>query len=163
MRLIILNGPSGVGKTTVARLLSQKSESSVCIHGDVLREMIVSRDGSEDGRLGYRNGALLVNNFKDASYDLIVFDYIFPSNEHLEFFIGLLQDFSSAFIFTLWAAERVVQGRRRERDRDDRRFSVADSYDELQSNLQDFKTVIETDDLSPEQIADDIWDRVHMK
>jgi len=162
MCVIILNGPAGVGKTTVAKLLAQKSKSSICIHGDSLRGMIMSRSGSEEGRLGYRNGAMLIDNFKRAGYDLVIFDYIFPSSEHVTFFLSLLRDASLVSVFTLWAEEKTVHDRRRGRNREDVRCSVVDSYRELQSNLHEFKMIIETDDRSPEQVSDDIWNRMHV-
>ena len=57
-RLILLNGPAGVGKTTVGRLLAGLVPNGACIHGDSLKDFVVSRvEGAVGGGLGYVNGA----------------------------------------------------------------------------------------------------------
>jgi predicted ABC-type ATPase len=43
-RVVINNGPSGVGKTTIGRLLAARVTNGVCIHGDALAGFIVARD-----------------------------------------------------------------------------------------------------------------------
>ena len=42
-RVVIVNGPAGVGKTTIGRLLAARAANGVCIHGDALADFIVTR------------------------------------------------------------------------------------------------------------------------
>lgn len=45
----MLNGPSGVGKSTIARLLAGRVANGACIHGDALADFIVTRAGEGFG------------------------------------------------------------------------------------------------------------------
>lgn len=40
--LFVISGVSAAGKSTVARLLAERFERSVCVPGDAIREMVVS-------------------------------------------------------------------------------------------------------------------------
>ena len=52
-RVVLLNGPAGVGKTTVGIALASLVPNGPCIHGDQLRSFIVTRvDGTVEGGLG---------------------------------------------------------------------------------------------------------------
>ena len=84
-RIIILNGPAGVGKTTISKLLANTSENSVCISGDELKNFIINKTTSVQERLGYKNGATLIDNFVEAGYELIIFEYVFPNQEHIDY------------------------------------------------------------------------------
>ena len=73
-RVVIVNGPAGVGKTTTARSLAALARSAACVHGDDLRGFIVRRDAPVATGLGYRNGATVAGNFIAGGYDLVVLD-----------------------------------------------------------------------------------------
>jgi MoxR-like ATPase len=42
--VVLLNGPAGVGKTTVGRRLAASARNGVCVHGDDLRRFVVTRE-----------------------------------------------------------------------------------------------------------------------
>jgi hypothetical protein len=62
-RVVILNGPAGVGKTTTGRALAAMARSAACVHGDDLKGFIVRRDAPVATGLGYRNGATVAADF----------------------------------------------------------------------------------------------------
>ena len=85
--VIILRGGTGVGKTTIAKLLAQKLKRSVHVEQDILRYMIVnglvaSRTSLQPGanpkeyqrqcRLGDKNTIDLTKNFLKAGFNVII-------------------------------------------------------------------------------------------
>ena len=83
----MINGPAGVGKTTISRKLATFGENSACIHGDDFKGYIINRnmEAVETG-LGYKNGATVASNFVNGGYDLVIFDYVFEDASHLPTF-----------------------------------------------------------------------------
>lgn len=84
---IFLRGGTGVGKTTIAKLLAKKIDKSVHLEQDILRYMIVnglvaSRTGLPPGefpeeyrrqcKLADENTYDLINNFTNAGFNVIV-------------------------------------------------------------------------------------------
>lgn len=144
-RVVVLNGPAGVGKTTVARLLAARAANGVCIHGDALAGFIVSRrDGDVRLGLGYESGGLLASNYVDAGYDLVVFEYCFERGDHIQRFLSFYTGAATVSVFTLWAPLEVVQqreaqrsGRRRLEDR------VRECYETMAANLSDLGEAVE--------------------
>ena len=62
-RIVILNGPAGVAKTTVGPLLAEYGPSAACIHGDDFRWYVVKRDQSRvQTGLGYKNGPTVASD-----------------------------------------------------------------------------------------------------
>jgi hypothetical protein len=54
-RVVIVNGPASVGKTTTSRALAAIGRTGACVHGDDLKSFIVRRDNPVATGLGYRN------------------------------------------------------------------------------------------------------------
>jgi chloramphenicol 3-O-phosphotransferase len=146
-RVIVLNGPAGVGKTTTARALAKSVDNGACIHGDDLRDFIVTRrEGSVRGGLGYRNGATIAANFIDAGYDLVVFEYVFESPAACEQFAAAYLCDAPVHFFTLWAPLEVVC--RRERSRSGREplgKRLQECYRAIDRHLDELGQVIHTD------------------
>lgn len=115
-RVVILNGPAGVGKTTVGRLLAARAENGVCIDGDALAGFIVTRTpGAVREGLSYENGATIAANYVRAGYDLVVFEYCFEERGHVKRFLDAYAAAAPVFLFTLWAPLVVVEERERAR------------------------------------------------
>src|SRR3712207_3602106 len=58
--VVLVNGPPGVGKTTVGRLLAETARNGVCIHGDDLKRFVVAREeGTVEGGLASVGAAAL--------------------------------------------------------------------------------------------------------
>jgi predicted ABC-type ATPase len=115
-RVVILNGPAGVGKSTVGRLLAGRVANGVCIEGDALAGFVVNRSpGSVQQGLGYENGATIAANYIRGGYDLVVFEYCFEERRHVERFLDAYTAPAPVFLFTLWAPLAVVEERERAR------------------------------------------------
>lgn len=144
-RVVIVNGPAGVGKTTVARLLAARAANGVCIHGDALADFIVTRvDDAVEAGLGYANGATLAANYIRAGYELVVFEYVFEKPANVRRFVDTYDAAAPVSVFTLWAPLDVVVDR--EQTRVGRRplgDRVEACYGSMESNLAELGQVVE--------------------
>jgi ABC-type transport system involved in cytochrome c biogenesis ATPase subunit len=53
-QVVVLNGPAGVGKTTVGRRLAGTARNGACVHGDDLKRFVVAREpGTVEQGLSY--------------------------------------------------------------------------------------------------------------
>lgn len=139
-RVVILNGPSGVGKTTIGRLLAGRASNGVCIHGDALAGFIVRRESDAVERgLGYVNGATIASNFVRAGYGLVVFEYVFEGASHVQRFLDAYDAAAPVHLFTLWVELAVVQARGRERSGD----RVVACHEAIGANLGELGFVVE--------------------
>jgi len=157
-RVILLNGPPGVGKTTVGRMLAGLAGNGACIHGDCLKHFVVSRsEGAVTGGLGYINGATVSANFIAAGYDLVVFEFVFERLSHVERFLSAFHAPVPVHLFTLWAPLETVlareQGRPNRAPLGDR---VAACYETMARNLDALGARIETATIAPAVIAQTI-------
>jgi len=111
-KIIIINGPSGVGKSTVSHIFSRDIRKGVHIDVDILRHLVANHRLTHDQvRLAYRNAAALANNFLAAGYTVIV-DGVFPKGEDLVAFRRALRRPGAAvYVYTLSGKLPVLQQR----------------------------------------------------
>ena len=158
-RVVLLNGPPGVGKTTVGRALAGLARNGACIHGDCLKHFVVTRaEGTVQGGLGYVNGATVAANFVAAGYDLVVFEFVFEQPEHFDRFLMAFDAPVPVYLFTLWAPLEVVLERERMRPGRERLGERAVAcHQAIQANLPRLGQRIDTAGVSPEAIARKIY------
>jgi chloramphenicol 3-O-phosphotransferase len=144
-RVVLVNGPAGVGKTTVGRAMAATVRNGICIHGDDLKHFVVSRKpGTVEGGLTYVGGASLADLFLDAGYELIVFEFVFPGRRHVARFRDALRASVPVHLLTLWAPLATVT--RREAGRQNRERlggRMAECWHELAAGLDELGAVID--------------------
>ncbi|HEY3764398.1 MAG TPA: DNA repair protein RecO [Gaiellales bacterium] len=153
-RVVVVNGPAGVGKTTVGRLLAGRSANGACIEGDALAGFIVTRErGAVAQGLGYEHGATLASNFVGAGYELVVFEYCFEEGAQVQRFLRAYTAAAPVFVFTLWAPLPVVLERERTRaERPRLGDRVVECYRSMERGLTELGQVIESTD-APAAVA----------
>lgn len=85
MKLTIVTGPAGVGKSTISKLIAEKSLKSCLIEGDDIYNLIVGGYVSpwKKGNfldLFWKNVFSLIQNSLDAGFD-VVFNYIISKSD----------------------------------------------------------------------------------
>jgi chloramphenicol 3-O-phosphotransferase len=144
-RVVLLNGPAGVGKTIVGRRLAATARNGVCIHGDDIKHFVVNREpGTVLNGMTYAAGAVLANLYLDAGYELVVFEFVFNNRLDVTRFQDQLSANVPVHLLTLWAPLQTVQEREAVRpDRERLGQRVAECWHELHANLDELGTVID--------------------
>ncbi len=170
--IILINGPLGSGKTTVARAVLYRLERGVMLDGDAAGE-IHPFEIHNAGRVQhlYSTLAMLVAwHQQEAGYQHFVINYVFERPRTLTRLLTSLRPLDpDIHIFRLRASADTLQERIRQRGCNKNAKELAW---ELQRGpellrIQDANgpgdslgIVIETDDLSPEQVADAILQQI---
>lgn len=162
VEVVVLNGPPGVGKTTVGRRLAGAVGDGVCIHGDALRDFLVTSSPGRPRGLSYVAAAALTGVYAAAGYGRVVADYVMEDPSHMDRFRDALPAglAGSARLFTLWAPLPVVTAREAARPGRDRLGTrVTDCWSTIQANLHQLGTVIDAD-RPLEAVLADLEDRL---
>jgi chloramphenicol 3-O-phosphotransferase len=152
--IILLNGPAGVGKSSVAAHLAVLAPGSVSIRGDDLRAFAPADARTHLGPGStYRAGATLAAAYLDMGAPRVIFEYVFEGPSQVELFRRAVPSLP-VYLFTLWAPLEVIQAREEQRP-NRRRLGgrVEGCYRALEANLEQLGVVVPTTDLSPEQVA----------
>jgi predicted kinase len=162
--VIVLNGPAGVGKSTVSQHLRELVPGTVAISGDALRSFVPgnARDFLGGGST-YRAAAALTNAYLAMAAPRIVFDYVFSHPAHIEYYCKALGRTDVAiYLFTLWAPLELVVARELARPGRDRLAPavVHECHAEIAENLERLGHVIENIDRDACDVAGAIHDLV---
>jgi predicted kinase len=148
-RIIIVNGPSGVGKSTISNILSREVKRGVHIDVDILRHLVANyRLTHEQVHLAYRNAASLANNFLDAGYTVIV-DGVFPTGHDLRGFCQMLKaQRIRVYVYTLSGKLPVLLQREAMKvGSHSRRLKVKELYQKMEKEADRLGVKIDTTDL----------------
>lgn len=152
--LVVVNGPPGVGKTTVSRLLARHLEGTVCIQGDALRAFSPPTPRAHLGRGStYRAAAALACAYLRMGAPRVIFDYCFLRPAHVAYLVENLDNTRVEF-FTLWASLPTVKAREQRRcGRSPLGAAVDECHAEIQRHLSDLGEVLDARE-PPEVIAE---------
>ena len=110
--IVIINGPSGVGKSTASHILSRGLRK--CAHVDVglLQHFIpASTTHPAHVKLALLNASAVTNNFLAAGYRVIV-DGVFATGAHVRQFLSQIADKEvPVYMYTLSGAFAVIKKR----------------------------------------------------
>lgn len=98
-KVLILTGPAGAGKNTVAHVLAKLRGKCAVIDIDLVRWMVLQphkapwegEEGKNQVRLGIKNGCLLTKSFIEEGYNVVILDVI--TDETVEIYKNNLKDF----------------------------------------------------------------------
>jgi energy-coupling factor transporter ATP-binding protein EcfA2 len=136
--VIILTGPAGVGKSTVAGHLRGILPGTITISGDDLRAFAPDDARSHlGGGSTYRAAAALATAYLSMGAPRVIFDYVLFCPGHVDYFRSSFAGEAPIYLFTLWAPLDVVVARERARPgRVPLGDRVDEGYKELEENLE---------------------------
>lgn len=114
-KVLILTGPAGAGKNTVAHALAKLREKYAVIDIDLVRWMILQphkspwdgEEGKQQARLGIKNGCILAKSFIKEDYDVVILDVL--TDEIAEIYKDRLQGLDPKIVLLLPTYEEIVK------------------------------------------------------
>ncbi len=160
MSILILTGPAGAGKNTVATILARKKSKCAVIDVDAVRHMIVQphhapwsgNEGKEQVRLGIKNACMMAKNFLAENFDVVILDVVtdWSLNLYKEYFQGKI--FKVALLLP---SLEEVKKRNQSREYRLEEKRVLELYDQ-QSKFSSFDTKIDNTKTTPETVAEEL-------
>lgn len=139
VKLILINGQSGSGKSTVARALMQSLDKSAHISTDGLTS-VNPFEFNEMAPLGIKNACLLVQSFREEGYKYLILCGLLNTQVKLDEFLNRLRGLKSPtdfeiFYFWLQVDQDLRDQRRINRARDG--ADQPDQFDSIDNLLPD--------------------------
>jgi hypothetical protein len=159
--VVVINGPAGVGKTTISSLLAKSRPGTINISGDALRWFAPSdvRDHLGPGST-YRVGASLTATYLAMGAPRVLFDYVFDAPDKISRFCRSLPDMTRVYFFTVWAPLEVVVRREATRPGRERLGErTVETYRALERNLHALGDIIENAETAESAVAE-ILDKI---
>lgn len=163
MKLILINGPSGVGKSTVAERLHKEIPLSLLVEVDVWRRFISAykEHKKESLELAYRYTTAGIEAYLKTGNSVIVDKVLLDAPEILDAIIALGEKYGADIHeFVLTAKKEKVVERAAQRGFSPDSLLTPQKVEELWESAEKFRlerpmaTVIDTSDLSPEAVYD---------
>lgn len=160
MRVVILTGPPGAGKDTVAKALARSLERCAVVETDKLREMVISpyrkpwegEEGKQQHRLGSQNASLIAKSFLEQGFAVVITDTI--SDNIAELYQRSLSSFQPLIIQLLPTFEEIKRRNKQKRTGLDEK-EIAMAY-EFQRGLTKYGVRIDNTSLSPNSTLEKI-------
>ena len=158
MKLLILTGPAGAGKNTIAELAAKKREKCAVIDVDTIRWFLRNphkapwegKEGKAQQLLGVKNACALAENFMKENCDVIILDVI--NDETAKLYRELLKNHNPKILLLLPSFEEI-QKRNTMRPPRLRREEIEMIY-KWQESLTEFDERIDNSNLSAEEAAE---------
>lgn len=167
--IVIINGPCGIGKTTVAWKLQHRFERSVMLDGDHVGA-VHPFEIYDDARIAYLYRTmqhLIKYHVAAGGYQDFVINYVFETPESLADLCGLLDGLAGEVrTFRLVASDEAIEARIRGREDAGDLEWYLNRYKELvtiqtaAAKRGDMGEVVDTTGLLPTEVADLIWSRL---
>ena len=107
--LVFLNGPMGVGKSTVAALLQRKFDRCAYLDGDWCYRVHPFRVTKESKALVLNNIAFLLDGYlKSPDVDLVLFTWVMNKREIRDAVLSKMKEAGKCLFVTLTASEEAL-------------------------------------------------------
>ncbi|MTI44072.1 AAA domain-containing protein [Roseibium hamelinense] len=155
--VLVINGPSGVGKSTVTHRLSIRLGNSVHISGDIVRSFTPENASAFLGHGStYQAAGRLATTYLELGAKFVLFDYVFQNKRQTDLLVSTLPANADVNFFTLWAPWEAVRAREVKRGRNVLPEQVAaERYRQIENALPVLGTCIDNTS-SLEQTVEDI-------
>jgi 2-phosphoglycerate kinase len=165
--IVIINGPCGIGKTTVAWELNARFDRAVMLDGDYIGA-VHPFEIYDEARVDYLYRTLrhlVAFHVEEGGYEHFVINYVFESPETLAQLRALLANLAGPVVaFRLLASDEDLERRIRAREeRPDwylRRYKELVAIQERAAQRGEMGIPIDTTGLTVEQVVDRIWARL---
>ena len=170
--IIIINGSVGVGKTTTAWKMISKFDKAVMLDGDFIGA-VHPFEIYDKNRIDYLYQTLLhlIKFHQKHHYQHFVINYVFESHQSLEKLTKYLKETNlPIYVFWLTASDKIQRQRIKSRGmpKDEEkwslnRFKQLNKIQKEASHKGFIGEKINTDNLSPEKVVDEVWERIKTK
>ena len=168
--IVIINGPCGVGKTTVAWELNARFDRGVMLDGDYIGA-VHPFEIYDEARVDYLYHTLrhlVAFHVEEGGYEHFVVNYVFESPESLAQLRALLADLAGPIVaFRLLASDEALERRIRAREeRPDwylRRYKELVAVQERAARRGDVGRPIDTTGLTAAEVVDRIWAQLQVQ
>jgi hypothetical protein len=110
--LILLGGPPGIGKTTVARLVWQELDHCAWLEGDAVWQIRPFEATLASTQLAESNIRAVLGNYLRSGYAYVLFSWVLHRRDLIERIVTPLSDLAEqVHQFTLVATREVLQER----------------------------------------------------
>ena len=170
--IVIINGPCGIGKTSVAWELNARFERAVMLDGDYIGA-VQPFEIYDDARVVYLSQTLrhLISfHIEQGRYHDFVINYVFETPGQLANLRRLLADLDDViYAYRLVASDGAIEARIRKREQESDadlrwhlgRYKELVAIQEEAAKRGDVGFVIDTTGHTAEQVADAIWRDIH--
>jgi len=166
--IVIINGPCGIGKTSVAWELTDRFDRAVMLDGDYIGA-VHPFEIYDDARITYLYqtlGHMVAYHIEHGGYHDFVINYVFETPESLAELRHLLADLDDEiYAFRLTASDKAIEARIRKRGQETdadlrwhlKRYKELVAIQEQAAARGDMGFVIDTTGQSASEVAGTIW------
>ena len=151
--MIIVNGPPGIGKSTLCRKLLENTPNSIWLDGDWCWNMNPWVVDKETIKMVEDNIAFILGNYlKSSHYEYIFFSWVLHREEILTRLLSRLMDYSFEHrIFTLVSSRKSLRERMIRDKRSEENIDLAIDRLGLYGSHNSIK--LDTSDMKPEEVC----------
>jgi GrpB-like predicted nucleotidyltransferase (UPF0157 family)/predicted kinase len=170
--IVIINGPCGIGKTSVAWELNARFDRAVMLDGDYIGA-VHPFEIYDEARVAYLFETihhLIAFHIERGDYHDFVINYVFETPEQLAALRYLLSDLDDVtYAYRLVASDETIEARIRKRELESdadlrwhlKRYRELVAIQEEAAKRGDVGFVIDTTDRTAAEVTDAIWDDIH--
>lgn len=153
--ILFINGSINSGKTTVARMLTEKIPNSALLEIDVLRNMIAWMPLEKTLPINFDNAISLIRNFVASGLNVVI---PYPlSRENYDYIVGALSEINSKiYVFTLAPKLEKALTNRGSRELDNQEKERIKYHYEIGIHNPSFGEIIDNSEQTPEETVDRI-------